>query len=1335
MENESHYLQEPIPDSISGEVEVVSPEQNARDLAIERVNSARGNLDYIEEMVAQSDEDEADFGVKVDKTVAALVGEAVNQGTLGINIESTVDVGVMEVAKEGDQKETAAVLDDAPLEVLSEAMRSAMGGGIDIEEVSREIDGARERKLQKERITNTFADFIKEPGYVDGQGAADLINEAVENPTTLKLIHEIGTDAKTSDWDKVAATNMLKVAGEVKLSHVSRPQWGLEGVVEKTPEEQRATEEAIVFAKEVDALAKDIVNNSELLKTADYKTGERGFLSKYGKLKDNFSVEEVVLLTKLHFDEGGVVPEVSDSLEILTQYQESSEQLQKYFHKTNGSSMDSRGRENIFKLDKYIRESAQGLEETEKEEVVEKIGNFMTRWGDVEGYDVRIAALDEMVDRGADALSVIKFFKNPAELERVGREASSEGLELIAVLAKHSELDFDKSSDLITGLLNQEDALAYQGAIELFDQRVDRILETGYPAEGLARFIESSISPYNNHHMQFDHFERIAKERAVEEYERNTPYPGDEELEDTQDYGESKLDEYCSKRNLVRLKAHSTLSKKEKLDILWSIKFDVVEGIGEDQEEICQLIGEGLDGIEYDISKSILYEELGYEHLSVDQIKEYSKNLVRDLTEFSIERPEEYGELRGARRYKWNSVREPGIFEEYERIIEFGEAAHSLRLNINQDSDVIAAYEAMRILDKKTRLEGRERKVSETLDLQIDLFKDLSANTDLDKKFLIKYLIESEYNAATKYAEIFNTEEGANLFSDGSILYPMRAQLLGQLSGEEQYESTLKSFYLLSKGNTPLWRLSAGMAELRLKGIEHGSMSTYSIDSIPVSLPNNRQAYDLELDSEDQVFKSINDMSQEERRMYMSQDAAEKVESGEKLGFNELNETTRLTLLSRRLFEAIGKSRSTAFQAEADRRNRGRFASEEGPWSSEGLVHATGSIEAFRQILNTGMMCGETIGLEGEKDRYPYNVDLVAMSQDVLGQKGFSEKVGALKNSRYGNILMSLYRGEGSTDHLEDTQGGMNADHRLIFGGVPATEIESIILRDAAEQEKISVINSVVENDFYVPIYDTDGTLLLSPSQYDELREDGNLNAVKPEVLDTSYKKENTQAGSNEGAWYIIPNSNQAEDWYVKFGDASLEKTAHVWNELLADSLYREVMPEVSPETKAVVIKGRFARASKVVDLDSSRSVTNEARNQAAIMDMYLGNWDAVFNKENLVMSAEGYAMRIDTGNALDFRARGGRKHEGAFGSVVTEIEEGDDANRLGQGMRQMYPGLTDDMVKEQIQSLSNKLDDDTIDRLVDGIRRSGADRDFLKTTLKARRDYLAQKFLQPLAR
>ena len=191
----------------------------------------------------------------------------------------------------------------------------------------------------------------------------------------------------------------------------------------------------------------------------------------------------------------------------------------------------------------------------------------------------------------------------------------------------------------------------------------------------------------------------------------------------------------------------------------------------------------------------------------------------------------------------------------------------------------------------------------------------------------------------------------------------------------------------------------------------------------------------------------------------------------------------------------------------------------------------------------------------------------------------------------------------------------------------------------------------------YIPVYDTDGSLLLNPESFDDMRADGNYDVVKPEIVDNSFKRQKTQKGSNEGAWFVLPKNNEVENWYVKFGDSSQEKTAHTWNELLADELYRRVVPELVPATKALIVDGRFARGSKQVEVDESIDTTNEARNQGAVMVWYLGNWDAVYNKDNIVMSQDGLGMRIDTGNTLDFKARGDKKEPDAFGPIVYESE------------------------------------------------------------------------------
>ena len=261
---------------------------------------------------------------------------------------------------------------------------------------------------------------------------------------------------------------------------------------------------------------------------------------------------------------------------------------------------------------------------------------------------------------------------------------------------------------------------------------------------------------------------------------------------------------------------------------------------------------------------------------------------------------------------------------------------------------------------------------------------------------------------------------------------------------------------------------------------------------------------------------------------------------------------------------------------------------------------------------------------------------------------------------------------------------------------------------------------TLVRNAMFVPIFDIDGEEVFTYDDYKNARHENNYDAVEPRPIDRTVRQPNSQSGSNEGAVYVFPGGSRN---YVKFSNG--ENDGHLWSEVLADSLYREVQPELVPNTEAVFIEGRMARSSQLVPLDTEALVTDEARNQGFVMDCLLGNWDAVYNPQNLVMSG-GRAMRIDTGNTLNFRARGGRKEEGAFGPVVTELNFGTDRQRLGDGMRQMYPGLSDSQIEQQARQIKNRLTDEVIDRLVNSVVLPSEERASLSETLKQRRDYIA---------
>ena len=159
-----------------------------------------------------------------------------------------------------------------------------------------------------------------------------------------------------------------------------------------------------------------------------------------------------------------------------------------------------------------------------------------------------------------------------------------------------------------------------------------------------------------------------------------------------------------------------------------------------------------------------------------------------------------------------------------------------------------------------------------------------------------------------------------------------------------------------------------------------------------------------------------------------------------------------------------------------------------------------------------------------------------------------------------------------------------------------------------------------------------------------------------------------------------------------------------------------------------VQIEGQIGKASEWLDADegSLPQAQYTSLNDGFVMDAWLGNWDIVRNPEN-VLTVEGTLYRLDNGNALDIRAQGDRKPAQLWTETVAELELGEGVNELGNGMRHMYPGLTADSFTQQVDRLVTVFTDDVIDQYVDSIRRSREDREQLKSTLKARRNYITQ--------
>lgn len=212
------------------------------------------------------------------------------------------------------------------------------------------------------------------------------------------------------------------------------------------------------------------------------------------------------------------------------------------------------------------------------------------------------------------------------------------------------------------------------------------------------------------------------------------------------------------------------------------------------------------------------------------------------------------------------------------------------------------------------------------------------------------------------------------------------------------------------------------------------------------------------------------------------------------------------------------------------------------------------------------------------------------------------------------------------------------------------------------------------------------------------------------------------QTGSNPGGLYR--NKFTGETVYVKFPKSE----AHAQNEVLASKLYELADIKAAQVIKLVDANGRVGVASKIIpDLNSQTAAAikkAKGAREGFAVDAWLANWDVVgLGYDNLLIDAAGNAVRVDTGGALLFRAQGGKKGM-AFGDKVNELLTLRDKNMNPQAAS-VFGDMSDAALKKSLKKVTAIKDAD-IDRLVDAYGPS-AERDFLKATLKARRDDLKQ--------
>ena len=574
------------------------------------------------------------------------------------------------------------------------------------------------------------------------------------------------------------------------------------------------------------------------------------------------------------------------------------------------------------------------------------------------------------------------------------------------------------------------------------------------------------------------------------------------------------------------------------------------------------------------------------------------------------------------------------------------------------------------------------------------------------------------------------------MLKQGGILHNMAPVILESIVQSESMLKSCDMTYAIFSQPQPLWkslmRFSEMLVNQRIEDLPEAQNQMVKI--VPfVRIKKGVRAEGAGLDDvEGFEGKNFAELTVAQKRAMAADGLAEMsdedVAAMTGLTFDRFAPNVKRAIFAYQIEQTINRSRDEAIKAEADQRNRDLASRGTDVVLSGDLVHAT-AFESLSSILQDGNVAGEARKDASQADAFPFNVDFGiinggdSIESRISGTMSFQYYGDNGKAGQDGQIIL-IYRRDASS-WMAGQETAPRDGQRLIFGGIPSTELSGLVLR-SPETTMADVSRKIVENGFYIPLYDVQGQLIFTPEQYDAMREDLNMAiSIPPEDIIDSSLRTGEQIGSNEGGVYMFSSEAGPVKYYVKFGD----NPDHIWTEIAADKLYRAVGVGV-PDSRIVSVEGRLGRASRWVesgaDLPAGESSTLK---DGAAMDMLLANWDVVFNDAN-TLEIEGVTLRPDSGGALDFRARGEPKTADTWSGVVRELEIGTDDQRLGLGMRQKYPGLTDEELKSQVRVIQERLTDAKIDEIVDSIRRPKEAREALKATLKARRDYMIEKVL-----
>ncbi|WP_212804787.1 ADP-ribosyltransferase [Actinocatenispora sera] len=240
--------------------------------------------------------------------------------------------------------------------------------------------------------------------------------------------------------------------------------------------------------------------------------------------------------------------------------------------------------------------------------------------------------------------------------------------------------------------------------------------------------------------------------------------------------------------------------------------------------------------------------------------------------------------------------------------------------------------------------------------------------------------------------------------------------------------------------------------------------------------------------------------------------------------------------------------------------------------------------------------------------------------------------------------------------------------------------------------------------------------------------------AERPATLD-DYVKVGGQGGSVSGAEYVDGEGHRR---YVKAPASEL----HARVEWLANRLYQAAGTRVA-EVDLIDLRGEFdgkqlGLSSRMLDGDTALTRWLPRREFAAALrrdfavDAWLANWDVIGEGyNNVLITGDGVPVRLDTGGALLFRAQGTAK--GAeFGTEVGELQSMLDPDRNDSAAR-AFRDVTAEEIRDGVARIRD-ITPEQIDELVDRAQLPEKEAQDLRVALRARREYLIDRYLDDAA-